>query len=242
MRRAELALSNFVTEPLTEKAAILVETNDSRGTDVVHRIVCICVVGTFIRVSLADIDVAIATERDHHGLPKQALSFRFIPVPSSTALANRQQQLSIVTDLHHRRAVGRRNPDVVVCIDRHAVRLVLIADDIRPDLENQLVAWVELEQLRLSRIGALKHPQIVFRVERNGRHSAKPWRQHIRIRERVAHCLLPLHTRQRLSADARSFAAQRRATARWRVGERACWRGDSGRTSAVSTRRNRDAT
>src|SRR5215510_5480747 len=92
------------------------------------------------------------------------------------------------------------------------MRLVLIADDVRADLKNQFVAGIELEQLRLAWIGSLKDPQVSLRVERDRRNSSKPWRQHVRVTERVAHRLFPLHALQRLSRAAKAVAAERRAT------------------------------
>jgi hypothetical protein len=53
------------------------------------------------------------------------------------------------------------------------VRLGLIADDVVTDLEDQLVIRIELEELRLAEVGALEHPQVPFRIERDRRHTAE---------------------------------------------------------------------
>jgi hypothetical protein len=45
---------------------------------------------------------------------------------------------------------------------------VLITDHVRTNLKNQLVAGIELEQLRLAGIGALECPEISFRVGEDG--------------------------------------------------------------------------
>ena len=82
---------------------------------------------------------------------------------------------------------------------------------------NQLVVGIELEQLRFPGVRALKDPQVAFRIERDRRNAARPRRQHIRIRERVAHRLLPLHALQCLTTPSLTIPTQRRAAARWRL-------------------------
>ena len=147
-------------------------------------------------MTLADIDIAVRSEGDHHRLPQQPLSFGFIPIPPASPLADGQEQLALGTDLHHRGAVRGGDPDIVLGIDGHAVRLVLVADHVVADLQDQLVIRIELEQLRLPGVCALKDPEVSFRVEGDRRDTAKAGRQHIRVRERVAHRLFPLHTLQ----------------------------------------------
>ena len=87
MRRAELSLSHLVAVPLIDELAVLVEVNDPRGADVVGRVVRIGVVGALVRVPLADVDVAVRSEGDHHRLPEQPLSFGFVPIAPAAALA-----------------------------------------------------------------------------------------------------------------------------------------------------------
>jgi hypothetical protein len=111
-------------------------------------------------VPLADVRVTVPGKGDHHRLPEQPLPFCVVPVPSAASLAKGQEQLSLRAELHHRGARRGGDPDVVLGIDSHAVRLVLIADDIRADLQNQFVIRIELEQLWLPRVRALKDPEV----------------------------------------------------------------------------------
>ena len=150
-------------------------------------------------MTFSDVDIAVRGEGDHHRLPQQPLSFGFVPVPAPSALADRHQELPLGTDFHHRGTVRGGNPDIVRGIDCHPVRLVLVADHVRPDLKDQPVIRIELEQLRFSAIGALKGPQISFRVEGDGGDAAEPGRQHIWVGERVAHRLFPLHALEGLA-------------------------------------------
>src|SRR6476659_56871 len=101
-------------------------------------------------MALADVDIAVRAESDVQRLPEQALALRLVPIASLPANAERQQQLSLRADLHHRVAVLIADPDVVVCVDGHAVRFVLVAGDVLADRAHELAAEVELEQLRLA--------------------------------------------------------------------------------------------
>src|SRR6187401_391438 len=184
-------------------------------------------------MSLADVDVAVGRKCDHHRLPEQPLTPRFVPITSAAALPERQQQLALRIDLHDRGGIRRGDPDVVVAIDRHAMRLVLVADDVRTDLQKKPVARVELEQLRLPRVGSLKDPQVVLRIERDGRNSTEARGQDVRIGERIAQRLLPLDTLQRLPAHATPPAAEWRATAWWRVHN--VWRNRASRSAGPPT-------
>ena len=147
-------------------------------------------------MTLADVEITVRSERDHHRLPQKPLSVGFIPISSASPFADRHQQLAGRADLHHRGAIRGGDPDVVVCIDGHAVRLVLIADHVWADLKDQVVIRIELEELRLPCVCALKHPQVCFRIEGDRGNTAEPGRQHVRVRERVTHRLFPLHTLQ----------------------------------------------
>src|SRR5687768_4304941 len=197
--RVELAWSDFVAEPLILELAVLVEMDNPRSADVVRRILRVGVVWALVPMSFADVDVAVRREGDHHRLPQQPLPFRFIPVSAASALADPEQHLSFGTDFRDRRRPRGGDPDVVLGIDRHAVRLRLIPDDVATDLEEQLVIRTELEELRPAEVGALQHPQVTLRVERNRRDSSETWRQHVWIFERVAERLFPLDTLQRLA-------------------------------------------
>src|SRR5882757_8265019 len=116
-------------------------------------------------------------------LPEQALSFCLVPIASLPANADRHQQLSSGADLHHRVAVLIADPNVVLGVDRYAVRLVLVADDVLADGAHEFVARVELEQLRFAGGVALKREQVSLRVDRDGRYAAPAFRQGERVRE-----------------------------------------------------------
>src|SRR6188472_3445682 len=168
-------------------------------------------------MSFTDVDVAIRSECHHHRLPQETLALAFVPVTPASRRAEGRQQLPIRTDLHHRRSIGGGNPDVVLGIDGHAMRLVLVTDNVSADLTNQLVVGIELEQLRLPCVCSLKSPEVAFRVERYRRNSARPRRQHIRIRECVSHRLLPLNSLQCLTTPSQTISTERRTAARWRL-------------------------
>src|SRR5204863_8022775 len=87
------------------------------------------------------------------------------------------------------------------------------------DLQDEFRVRIELEQLRLAAVRALKHPEVAFRIERHRRDPAETGGQVVRVRERVTQRLLPLHALQRLPRNAVSLTAQRRAAA----SRRGCW-------------------
>ena len=237
MGGAEFPLSHFVAVPLVDEFAVLVEMDDSRGADVVRRIIRVGVVRALVRVAPADVHVAVRCEGDHHRLPEKTLSLGFVPIPSAPAFADRHEQLAVPTEFHHGRAIRGGDPDVVLRVDGHAVRFVLVANHIGADLEDQFVIRIELEELRLSGVRTLKDPQVSFRIERDRGHAAEPGRQHVRVCERVTDRLLPLHARQRLARAAKPVAAQRRATAGRRLADTGH---GSGGAAASGTRRNSD--
>ena len=76
--------------------------------------------------------------------------------------AARNAAADAVVDLLDGGAAGCRNPDVVLSVNGHAVRLALIANHIGADLQNELVVRIELEELRLPHVGALKHPEVAL--------------------------------------------------------------------------------
>ena len=159
---------------------------------------------------LGDIDVAVGGEGNHHGLPQQSLSRSFIPIASASRLADCEEQLALRTELHHRGAMRGRDPDVVLGIDRHAVRLVLIADHIRVDLHDEaVVRQIDLEELRLTGLGTLKHPEVVVRIEGHSRHTAQTGGQYVGIGECVSQRLFPLHTLEALTPAAHPTATDR---------------------------------
>ena len=93
-------------------------------------------------------------------LPEQPLSPGFVPIASLSPDADGHQELSLGTEFHHGVAVLVADPDVVLCVDGHAVRLVLVADHVVSDRSHELVVLTEFEQLRLARGVALKGEQV----------------------------------------------------------------------------------
>src|SRR2546427_257263 len=83
MNRIEFSLSDTVAIPLIDEFAGLIEMDDARGANVVGRIARIGVVGALVRVTLADIDIAILSESDHHRLPQQPLPLGFVPISAA---------------------------------------------------------------------------------------------------------------------------------------------------------------
>src|SRR5262245_54146476 len=118
-------------------------------------------------------------------LPQQALSLGFVPVAALPSDANRHQQLALGTELHHRVAVLVADPHVVVGVDRHPVRLVLMADDVVAEGADQLVVLIELEQLRLASGVALEGVEMSLRIDcdRGDAAAALGQRERIRIGE-----------------------------------------------------------
>ena len=92
-------------------------------------------------MTFADVDVAIRSEGDHHRLPEKPLSFGFIPVSPASRRADGHEQLALGTDLHHGGAVRGGDPDVVLGIDGHAVRLVLITDHVQRRPDESTCSW-----------------------------------------------------------------------------------------------------
>ena len=162
-------------------------------------------------MSLADVDIAVGTEGDHHRLPQQPLTRGLVPIPPTATLPDRQEQLPLRTQLHHRGAMGGSDPDVVLGIDRHAMGLVLIADQFLADTQDEAVVWIELEELRLAGLRALKDPEVVARIKGHGRHPAQAGGQYFRIGERVPQRLFPLDPLKVLAPTPHSAAAD------WRV-------------------------
>src|SRR6266851_3116079 len=99
-------------------------------------------------MTLADIDITVRSEGDHHRLPEKPLRFGFIPIPPASPLADRQEKLALGAEFHHGGAIRGGNPDIVRGIDGHPVRLVLVAGHVLADLKDQVVIQIELEQLR----------------------------------------------------------------------------------------------
>jgi hypothetical protein len=100
-----------------------------------------------------------------------------------------------------------------VGVDCHAVRLVLVVDDIIADCANQFEVPVELEELRFSGGIALEDPKLSFRSDANSRYTAATnWQIHgVPVRE--THDLFPLHALQFSACAAVWAIANGRATA-----------------------------
>src|SRR5438067_812060 len=109
-----------------------------------------------------NINVAVLSESDHQRLPQQSLSLAFIPISPLASNADRHENLTMGTELHHCGAVGVRNPNIIPRVDGHAVRLFLVTDHLIADLQNKFVFRVELIELRTSERLALKHPKVPF--------------------------------------------------------------------------------
>src|SRR5262245_37507880 len=111
-------------------------------------------------MAFADVDVAGLPERDHYWLPQQPLALGFIPISTAPPHADGHQKLAPWTQLHHRAAIRVGDPDIVFCIDGHAVRFFLVTDHVISDLQDKFLIFVELVELRTSRGLALKDPKI----------------------------------------------------------------------------------
>jgi len=103
VRRAEFSRSDLVAVPLADEFAVLVDADDPRRADGVGGIIRIGVVGTLVRVPLADVDVAVRREGDHHRLPQQSSSFGFVPVPSAPAFADGHDVVAAAVRYRHER-------------------------------------------------------------------------------------------------------------------------------------------
>ena len=89
------------------------------------RLARLAVVGALGAVAFADVHVAVARiEGDRDRLPQQALAGFLVPVAAPVPLADRLEQLTVGADLEDDRAAGIGEPDIVLGVDREAVRLV----------------------------------------------------------------------------------------------------------------------
>src|SRR5262249_31216125 len=73
------------------------------------------------------------------------------------------------------------DPHVVLAVDRDAVRLVLVPDDIVSDRSHQLVVLIELEELWLTGRVTLQGPEVTPRVDRDAGDATATGRQRERI-------------------------------------------------------------
>src|SRR5215470_17686246 len=95
-------------------------------------------------MTFADVDIAVLSKGDHQRLPQQSLSLGFIPISSVPPDAEPHENLTLRTELHHSAAIRVGNPNIVVSVQGHAVRLLLVTDHLVADLQNQFVFRVEL--------------------------------------------------------------------------------------------------
>src|SRR5277367_5010941 len=103
------------------------------------------------------------------------------------AHADGLQEFSVRADLLDRGQGRIADPHIVVRIDGHAVRLVRVADHVVADGADELVIRTELIQLRGPGGGALKYPEISFRIEDNRGDTADAFGQSIWVSKCVPH-------------------------------------------------------
>src|SRR6266852_4720294 len=96
MSLGEFSWSSTVAVPLVDEFAGLVEMYYTRGAHFVGRRE-IDVVGALVRMPLEDIDIAIRSKVEHHGLPDEPLSLGLIPIPSFSPHAEGHEELSLGT-------------------------------------------------------------------------------------------------------------------------------------------------
>src|SRR5438067_121000 len=113
-------------------------------------------------MTLADVNIAVLSEGDHHRLPQQPLSPGFIPISAASPHTDRHEKPPLWAELHHCGAVGVGDPDIVLCIDGHAVRLLLVTDHVIADLQNQFAIRVKLVELRTAGSLPLKDPEVAL--------------------------------------------------------------------------------
>src|SRR5262249_53608975 len=66
VHRIELSLSHTVAIPLTNELPGLIEMDDARRAKVIGGIVRICIIGTLVRVTFTNVDIAVSSKGDHH--------------------------------------------------------------------------------------------------------------------------------------------------------------------------------
>src|SRR5947207_91291 len=125
MGLGEFSRSVSIAVPLVNEFAILIEVNYACGAHFVRRRE-IDVIGALVRMTLEDIDIAIRSEIEHHRLPDEPLSLRFIPIAPFSPHSEGHEELSLGTYFLDCGAIRVADPDVVLCVDFHAVRLVLV--------------------------------------------------------------------------------------------------------------------
>src|SRR5262245_60447634 len=113
-------------------------------------------------MTFADVDVAVLSKGDHQRLPQQSLSLGLIPIAPVPSNSDRHEKLTLRTELHHSGAIRVGNPNIVVSVDGHAVRLRLVTDHLIADLQNKFVLRIKLIELQTFGGLALKNPKVAF--------------------------------------------------------------------------------
>src|SRR5579872_4934205 len=144
MHHAEVSRSGAVAKPLLDEFAVLIEAQDACRTTLVSRRF-IGVIGALVGVTHANVNIPIPAEGDGQRLPEEPLPGGLIPVAAMSFHADGHEQLALRAYFHYRVAVLVADPDVVLRIDGHAVRFVLMADHFLADGADQLVILVELK-------------------------------------------------------------------------------------------------
>src|SRR2546428_2475616 len=143
-------------------------------------------------MTLADVDIATGSEGEVERLPEKPLSVGFIPIAPFSPHTEGYEELALGTEFHHGGAIRVADPDVVLCVDCHAVRLVLVADHVIADCAEKLVIRAKLKQLWFPDGIALKDPQVSFRIDRDRRDTAAALGQINGIGVGETHRLFPL--------------------------------------------------
>ncbi len=168
----ELPVVDVVAIPLADELAGPVQLDDARRARLIGGIGRLGVVGALIAMALGDVDVAVPAEGEHHRLPQQALALGLVPVAAMAGLADGHQELAVRAHLLQRGEAGVDDPDIVLGVHGHAVGLVVMADHIVADAQDQPVVAVIFEELRQAEGLALEHPEIVPGIQRDGGHAA----------------------------------------------------------------------
>src|SRR6185295_10448116 len=114
MDHAEPSWSYAVAIPLIDEFAGLIQMNHARGAQVVGGVAGIGVIGAFVRMTFADVDIAIWSEGEVERLPEKPLPLGFIPVASFPFHAEGHEKFPLGTEFHHRRTVCIADPHVVL--------------------------------------------------------------------------------------------------------------------------------
>src|ERR1700730_16939426 len=79
--------------------------------------------GTLVCVTLADIDIAVRSEGEVQRLPEQPSALGFIPNRTFSLHVDGLEEPRLGTEFHHGGSKLIGDPDIVLSVDSHAVRL-----------------------------------------------------------------------------------------------------------------------